>query len=400
VNARARGRARAALGALVVALSLVGSRVEADFSLVPIPELITDPNEGVTYGLLPVMMLTDRNGRLEHMIADDVRYNRTTGLFPGFRLFGYPDSETTYYVVLRQSAKRDREYEGFYENTGLYDGRFRLLADVGDLHDSLPRFFGFGNASPHHDETNYGLTRFAARLRLAYRPLPAFEIAWQSRLEDSSVSRGAVHGLPFTADRFPGTPGLGGSTVHGESLELVYDDRDSVAEPTRGLFVDVAAEAVERALGNSSSYERYRFEARDFTPFAERFVLALRGELGYVSHAHGAPFYERSTIGGEQSVRGFGDGRFVDANRALASAELRTEVLKMTLFDVAMIGEIAPFLDVGRVFSSAVAFPFEHLHVAGGLGFRAVIRPQVVGYVDLGYGSEGFAAFSGLDYPF
>ena len=56
----------------------------------PIPELILDPNEGVTYGLLPVLMLTDRDGRLEHMIADDVRYNRTTGVFPGFRLFGYP----------------------------------------------------------------------------------------------------------------------------------------------------------------------------------------------------------------------------------------------------------------------------------------------------------------------
>ena len=36
-------------------------------------------------------------------------------------------------------------------------------------------------------------------------------------------------------------------------------------------------------------------------------------------------------------------------------------------------------------------------------GMRMVsemIRPQVVGYVDLGYGSEGFAAFGGLDYPF
>jgi len=52
------------------------------------------------------------------------------------------------------------------------------------------------------------------------------------------------------------------------------------------------------------------------------------------------------------------------------------------------------------VFSSAAEFPLEHLHVAGGVGFRVVIHPQVVGYVDLGYGSEGFAAFTGLDYPF
>jgi len=400
VRPLAPGTARAALGALTFALWLLASNAQAGFSLVPIPELILDPNEGVTYGLLPVMMLTDRDGRLEHMIADDVRYNRTTGVFPGFRLFGYPTTESSYYLVLRQSQKVDREYEAFYQNDGIADGRFRLLADVGESRDSFPRFFGFGNGSWHGDETNYTLRRFAARFRLAYRPLPGWEIAWQSRFEDSTVSHGGVHGLPFTAERFPATPGLEGSTIHGEGPQLAYDSRDSVALPTRGLLASVGAEIIDRALGSSSSYARYGLDVRDFVPFGKRFVLALRGALDYLHHAKAAPFYERSTIGGEQSVRGFGDGRFVDANRALASAELRTEVFRANLFDVRMGGEVAPFIDVGRVFSSAAALPFEHLHVAGGLGFRAVIRPQVVGYVDLGYGSEGFAAFSGLDYPF
>jgi len=368
--------------------------------VIPIPEIVTDPNEGVTYGLLPVVLLTGPDGRLEHLIADDIRYNRTTGLFPAFRLFGYPSDTATYYLVLRQSQRIDREYEGFYQNDGLADGRVRLLADVGDLADSLPRFFGFGNASWHGDETNYTLRRFALRLRLAYRPFPSWEIAWQARLEDSAVSHGGVHSLPFIAERFPDTPGLEGSTVHGEGMQLAYDSRDSVLLPTRGLLVAISAEAVERALGSSSSYARYGLDVRDFVPFGRRFVLALHGEVDYVHHSAGAPFYERSSIGGEQSVRGFGEGRFVDADRMLGSAELRTEVIRLDLFDVPVTGEVAPFFDVGRVLASAATFPFEHLHTAAGLGFRAVIRPQVVGYVDLGYGSEGFAAFSGLDYPF
>jgi hypothetical protein len=36
----------------------------------------------------------------------------------------------------------------------------------------------------------------------------------------------------------------------------------------------------------------------------------------------------------------------------------------------------------------------------GGIGFRGVARPFVVGYVDIGYGSEGVAVFTGLNYPF
>jgi hypothetical protein len=35
-----------------------------------------------------------------------------------------------------------------------------------------------------------------------------------------------------------------------------------------------------------------------------------------------------------------------------------------------------------------------------GLGFRGIARPFIVGYVDFGYGSQGVAAFTGINYPF
>ena len=39
-------------------------------------------------------------------------------------------------------------------------------------------------------------------------------------------------------------------------------------------------------------------------------------------------------------------------------------------------------------------------HAVGGLGFRGVVRPQVVGFVDIGLGEQGVAVFTGLEYPF
>jgi hypothetical protein len=62
--------------------------------------------------------------------------------------------------------------------------------------------------------------------------------------------------------------------------------------------------------------------------------------------------------------------------------------------------EVTPFIDVGRVFSRTSTLPFDQLHHVYGLGFRGIARPFVVGYVDIGYGSEGVAAFTGLNYPF
>ncbi|HEV2551943.1 MAG TPA: hypothetical protein VGU20_31840 [Stellaceae bacterium] len=38
--------------------------------------------------------------------------------------------------------------------------------------------------------------------------------------------------------------------------------------------------------------------------------------------------------------------------------------------------------------------------LGGGVGFRAIARPFIVGYLDIGYGAEGSAIFSGINYPF
>ena len=52
------------------------------------------------------------------------------------------------------------------------------------------------------------------------------------------------------------------------------------------------------------------------------------------------------------------------------------------------------------MFNSSREFPLEDLHVVGGLGFRAVVVPQVVAYVDFGSSGGAPAAFTGIDYPF
>jgi hypothetical protein len=62
--------------------------------------------------------------------------------------------------------------------------------------------------------------------------------------------------------------------------------------------------------------------------------------------------------------------------------------------------ELAPFIDVGRVFDRSGDSPIEQLHKVYGVGFRGLARPYVVGFVDLGYGSEGAAVFTGINYPF
>ena len=127
----------------------------------------------------------------------------------------------------------------------------------------------------------------------------------------------------------------------------------------------------------------------------------------YLPVTHDLPFWALSGIGGAVSViggmqplRGYGEGRFYDRNSFSTSLELRRKIFTFdagsTLVDV----EVTPFVDVGRVFAKSESFSWADLHHVAGVGFRAIARPFVVGYVDLGYDSEGIAAFTGLNYPF
>lgn len=385
---------------ILLALALLATPARAGISVVPLPEILTDPNEGNTYGFLPVILLLDRSGRLEHIVANDVRYNEITGWFPAFRLLGYPTIDQRYYITLRKSEKIDEDFIGEYERLGMMDGSTDVLVNVTYFRDSRLRFYGFGNETKDDSETNYTQRKFASRLRIGYRPIENLEIAWQTRVEQVSIRRGGVTKLPFTGDHFPTTKGLEGSTVNGQTFTLAYDDRDSPTITTSGTLGAAHVEIVDRSLGSSESYVKYGFELRRFIPFRERFVLAIHSVLDYLSGARQAPFYERNSIGGVKSLRGFGAERFVDSNRFFNSIELRTQAFRRQLFDVMTELELAPFIDAGEVFSSADRFPADSLHFVGGLGFRGVVRPQVVGFVDIGYGSDGPAVFTGLDYPF
>jgi hypothetical protein len=147
-------------------------------------------------------------------------------------------------------------------------------------------------------------------------------------------------------------------------------------------------------------------DGRLFSPITESTILVAHVAARYLPTANNVPFWALSSIGGgdsevggPQPLRGFGAGRFYDRDSFSGSLEMRHKIFSFvatTRVDV----EVTPFIDVGRVFAGTGTFALDQLHYVGGVGFRGIARPFVVGYVDIGYGSEGVAAFTGLNYPF
>ena len=123
-------RSRRALTALALGAALLrpGAAHPAT-SFIPIPEIITDPNEGNTVGLLGVVLFLDQKDEIRYMLAPDLQYNRTKGVFPTFRLFGYPTPLRRYSILIGKSTTKDEDYELEFSDRGYWEGRAFILAE-------------------------------------------------------------------------------------------------------------------------------------------------------------------------------------------------------------------------------------------------------------------------------
>ena len=163
VRARVRGspgQALRPLAALLVGVLLAlpaPAAGQSSYAFFPLPAFDTDPNEGETYGVLPVWMFKDADGRVRTILAPSVTYNEIRGVTGTFRYFVYPTALERLELVASYSEKIDRELDVHYRNLDVFGGRFH--ADVQLLHErtSSVRFFGIGPESEKEDETNMTL---------------------------------------------------------------------------------------------------------------------------------------------------------------------------------------------------------------------------------------------------
>jgi hypothetical protein len=374
---------------------------------IPIPEIGTDPNAGTSFGFLPVFLSTNVNHEIERIIAPDINYNAQLGVGANFRLFSYPSKDTEWYTQFG-GKERIEHYLDVNYMTGLqrqqdWTVSGRLVYD----RSASPRFYGFGNTTSVDEQSNYTNEQSFVDIRIGRNLNQEVQIAWDLRPRWIQIEQGRFPGVPSIQTVFPGVPGFGPRHEFLNRFFLTYDTRDSLDIPTRGsLFVAFAGTA-QHSLLSSSSYSLFGIDLRQYDSIDDKSILAMHGAIRYTLADNNTPFWALASLGGntsipseEQPLRGYGEGRFVDRHLFSADIELRRRVYSLDIFSTNLSIEIAPFLDTGKVFHSFANDVLDRLHVAGGFGFRAVASPFIVGYVDIGYGSEGAAVFSGLGYPF
>lgn len=375
---------------------------------IPVPEIAVNPNSGTTLGLIPTWIHADDQHEIRRIIAPDVLYNPYFGYGAHGRIYAYPSEDEQWSVIASAMERVERGFDAEYQIGRSRKELWSISASLVSDRDGTARFYGFGNNSPQFAETNYTSQQQRAQIQVGLNLTHAWQLQYTAREEIVDVLPGTLPGIPSTQTRFGPILGVGTNDQMLNRLSVVYDTRDDLTVPSQGMeLVAYGGMASRYGVLNDSMYSETGFDGRDFWPLAPGTILAAHMSVRYLPTTHSVPFWALSSIGGgesdiggEQLLRGFGEGRFYDRDSFSTSVELRRKVLSFDATSTYVDVEVTPFIDLGRVFSRSGTLPLEDLHKVFGVGFRGIARPFVVGYVDFGYGSEGLAIFTGIYYPY
>ena len=375
---------------------------------IPVPLIGVDPNSGTTLGVIPTWVHTNDQQQITRIVAPDIVYNQSFGAGAHFRVFAYPSADMQWSVVayLYEHVQRSVDYE--FESGRLRNGPWTITGSLLDTRDGTPRFYGIGNESPAIDETDYTSQEGRAQTQICYNLSHAWQLQYTLRERVVDVLPGSLAGIEALQTRFGNILGVGTTGQLLNRLSVVYDTRNDPTIPTDGVkWVAYGGLASRHGAFNDSMYSETGVDGRAFWPVADATIVATHLALRYLLSSEDVPFWALSSIGGgdsqiggPQALRGYGEGRYYDRDYFSSSIEIRRRVLEFSAISTHVEVEVTPFVDLGRVFARSGTFPLEQLHQVYGIGFRGIARPSVVGYVDIGYGNSGVAAFTGISYPF
>src|SRR5262245_38942253 len=270
------------------------------------------------------------------------------------------------------------------------------------------RFFGLGPDTPPSAESSYTDEDLDLGLRSDIS-LPEAGSDWVLTLglrgEHHNLSPGRVSGVPTTNQAFPALfaagDGLSSMTV---SAGLRYDTRDSQHQPYSGWRVGLGVDApVWQSTGSPGAvYGIYATASFRVPPLFHSGGDAEEENPPTDSLAFGAfvqdsagdlAFYDRPSLGGTNTLRGYIANRFTDNSAWHASAEYRfwviprgfalTRTIRIERVGLALFGEL------GTVAPSLGDLTKARVHASYGVGLRFSLERLAVFRTDVGFSDEG-----------
>jgi len=204
--------------------------------LIPLPVYSTLPNEGSTWGVMPVFLrVCDPEGRTQSILAPSATWNDVIHWTGTMRFFHYPSDEETLIFVGSLSTRINSNVLVQWRNVPRPAGALTREIELRWERSAFYRFFGLGPDTSDVSETSYTRIRAHANFRAGLNLGGRWNAGVLLYLHHDDVQDLGVPGLPLSRRVFADTPGMEGATTLGQQLDLRYDTRPAGDFSEKGI---------------------------------------------------------------------------------------------------------------------------------------------------------------------
>lgn len=169
----------------------------------------------------------------------------------------------------------------------------------------------------------------------------------------------------------------------GAGVSLVYDNRDNLTNPHRGIYLNINQMFRPGFMGNDYAFSTTAFRFDAYQRLGKGTVLAedIGANLNFGNPSWGM----MAELGGTHSMRGYYEGRYRDKHSLEATVELRQHVWKRN--------GIVVWVGAGTIFPKFSALRPKQILPNAGVGYRWEFKKNVNVRLDYGFGKSGQSGF-------
>lgn len=169
----------------------------------------------------------------------------------------------------------------------------------------------------------------------------------------------------------------------GAGFSAVYDTRDVLTFPHRGLYINISQCFRPRFLGNDYAFSTTELQVDAYQRVWKGAILAedFRTMLNFGNPSWGM----MALLGNSNSMRGYYEGRYRDKHKMEVQVELRQHVWKRN--------SLTTWVGAGTVFHRFSEMRSRHILPNFGIGYRWEFKKNVNVRLDYGFGKAGQTGF-------
>ncbi|MDX1961005.1 MAG: DUF5982 domain-containing protein [Leptospiraceae bacterium] len=206
--------------------------------------------------------------------------------------------------------------------------------------------------------------------------------------------------------------GYKGGYINYIKAGIAYDTRDFEISPRKGIFSEIIFTKVSRLTGSPFEFNRefFQFKAYQilFPKVFEELVIA--GRVAFTRVSGTVPFTEYKYmysmdgpivgLGGQQTLRGYKQDRFVGNYMGFGNLELRYRFGSFNLGEENFVLSFVPSFDFGRVWDKVNSIGLRDYMYSYTLGLRIIWNQSTVISMDYGRSREDSQFFLDLGQTF